>query len=452
MYQEREQIVRDVYINNRIPKRMPCMTFGFSHFIHAQYAGIDPIDAQFNLSLLIDSMDGVMDKIHSDTCPIRPSSRITRNPWSSQLMGSAICTMGKGGFLQRPEVEGMYDTEYVEFIEDPYQFLCNVVIPRVYVQFQEKSSIQMAMLFSMASEMCNNANAEYNGILMQKAKEREYWLAPKGSSKMSVAPFDYLSDNIRGFTGISKDLRRHRSEIKEACDCLLPLMFQTGLPETSTGFETVRLALHMPPYMREKDFEELWFPTFKKLLEQYAARGVRASCFCENDWTRYLDYLEELPSGTELTFEYGNAQEIKDKLGHKFIIKGLYPLEILKTKTKQECLDKAKELLDIMLPGGGYIFEFDKIPVSLNDFNPENFFALSEFVYNYSHYDNAGEKSMVAPLNSENYAKEDMSFVSKMSFDWEEMKATHPLTPDTTKQTFEIYDKKIFDTMLSLLY
>lgn len=162
------------------------------------------------------------------------------------------------------------------------------------------------------------------------------------------------------------------------------------------------MPLHMPPFMRTKDAEELWFPTYKKLLEQYAARGVRTSPFVESDWTRFLDLLYDLPAATNMKFEGGDPKLIKEKLGGKMMLGGFYPLMLIRSGTPEQCIDKAKELLDIMLPGGGYIFNTDKVPMNMGDVNLDNFKALSEFLRDYAKYENPGEK-FGTPLNSEHY-------------------------------------------------
>lgn len=186
------------------------------------------------------------------------------------------------------------------------------------------------------------------------------------------------------------DIRRDRNKVKEACEALTPLMFYAGLSANHHPEGAVGTPLHMPTFMREKDFEEIWLPSYIKITQQWASFGVRTSAFCEDNWMRYLDHLMELPAGTIVLFEYGNPQKIKDKLGKKFLLSGLYPINLLKTGTKQECIDKVKELLDIMLPGGGYQFRLDKTPLSFNDFNLENYTAVIETIRDYAIYDNAG--------------------------------------------------------------
>ncbi|MFZ7120519.1 MAG: hypothetical protein ACOWWH_06180 [Eubacteriaceae bacterium] len=46
--------------------------------------------------------------------------------------------------------------------------------------------------------------------------------------------------------------------------------------------------LHMPTFMREKDFAKYWWPTFKKLCDDHASVGIRTQIFCEDDWRDIL--------------------------------------------------------------------------------------------------------------------------------------------------------------------
>ncbi|RKX81467.1 MAG: uroporphyrinogen decarboxylase, partial [Spirochaetes bacterium] len=48
--------------------------------------------------------------------------------------------------------------------------------------------------------------------------------------------------------------------------------------------------------------------------------------------------------------------------------------------TKKECTEKAGELIDILAPGGKYIFSWNKTPMGLGDAMPENISAVTKFV------------------------------------------------------------------------
>ncbi|HZK24862.1 MAG TPA: uroporphyrinogen decarboxylase family protein [Oscillospiraceae bacterium] len=449
--QARGKLYSDFY-NNIIPERM-FVGMSVSSHILAEFGGLDVFKVQYDYSQLAEPAKKMCDMIYSDTIPVRPVGLISRPPSFYQLLGSQSFVMGNRGFVQHPEVVGMYEDEYPELIADPYSFLLEKVIPRQYKELDASNPVRMLNRMQMAKAALKNDSASSMPWFLEMMDKHGYHKgAPPGSGGFSEAPYDFIADQLRSFSGISKDIRRHRSELKEACDAVLPLMFRMGLPANPHAEGSVMTPLHMPTFMREKDFMEVWMPSYKKMYEQYAALGIRGSAFCEDDWMRYLDNLLELPSGMVLMFEYGDPQQIKDKLGKKFIIQGLYPIDLIKHGTKEQCVNKAKELLDIMMPGGGYVFGFDKGPLTLSDINLENLAAVAETVRDYGVYENAGE-SFGTPVNSEGFVFDESiaSFKSKHLFNWDEFKAQYPLVPDSARANFEKYDKELFDLYMLML-
>ena len=168
-----------------------------------------------------------------------------------------------------------------------------------------------------------------------------------------------------------------------ACEAVTPLLIKKGLPAVPDLVDgQTFIPLHMAPYMREKDFEKFYWPTFKKLVDALYENGQSANLFVEQDWTRFLDYLLELPENTVLRFEYGDPKAIKEKLGHRHVLSGFYPVTLLQTGTKEQCIDKAKELLEILAPRGRYIFDFDKnlLTVDADGLLAKNTIAVLEYV------------------------------------------------------------------------
>lgn len=97
---------------------------------------------------------------------------------------------------------------------------------------------------------------------------------------------------------------------------------------------------------------------------------------------RYLDYLWELPENTIMRFEYGDPRLVAEKLGGRHILSGFYPITLLQTGTKEQCIDKAKELLDILAPTGKFWFQADKSIISADKDGKiaENLRAVLEYV------------------------------------------------------------------------
>ena len=107
-------------------------------------------------------------------------------------------------------------------------------------------------------------------------------------------------------------------------------------------------------------------------------------------------------------------------------------MTLLKNGTKEQCVDKAKELMDILAPGGNYFFRFDKSVLDTNDMDPEKYTAVMDYVLAHGKYDNAGEKvSDVDPETTihRGYDKEYPEFKSKYVQSFEEFAEDYPI-PD----------------------
>ncbi|MGB9814283.1 MAG: uroporphyrinogen decarboxylase family protein [Thermovenabulum sp.] len=368
---ERTQLFRDVY-DGKIPKRVPIATaVDIAYAI--QYAGYDLKEAQWNLYLLKDVIDKAARDFKSDGVP----TVFLRIPLMYQILGAKNFVMSSEGFMQHPEVSAMEAEEYDELIKDPYKFIIEKVLPRLYKNLDttpEKRSIVFAKAYKVFYDSMMQV-----GIYSAEAA-RKYGLSMEGLGTLIEAPFDFIADQMRGFTNIVKDIRRIPEKVAEACEAILPLMLKAGLAPEPSSYKRAFIPLHMPPYLRTSDFEKVFWPTFKKLVDGLVEKGMGVDLFLEQDWMRYIDYLAELPKGVKMWFEYGDPKLIKERLGKKHIITGLYPISLLRTGNKKECIDKAKELVDILAPGGGYIFNFDKSPLVLNDAKPENIIAVNEFV------------------------------------------------------------------------
>ncbi|MDO4287991.1 MAG: hypothetical protein Q4C55_02275 [Eubacterium sp.] len=447
------KIYSDFY-NNIIPERVPSSCY-FTHYMIAEYAKISPIEMHSDYSILGDKAIEISKKLKTDSVPFFPISYMDPRPAKYyQILGARSFEMSETGFMQHPEVAGMMDEEYQELTNDPYAFLLEKVIPRQYKNLNLNDPVKLWRTIFMANEALKEDEASLMDPWMQLFMSGEYYEGPPlGSSSSTAAPADFIADQLRGFAGFSSDLRRHKKEIIDACEAILPYMFYRGLPRKPHPEGSILVPVHMPTYMRPKDFEEVWLPTFMKMVQQYAAVGARCWLGLGNDYTRYYDVLQDFPAGTIMYMEKGDPKEIKQKLGNKHIIAGLFPVDVVKHGTKQETIDKVKEHLDILAPGGGYIFDLDRPPLMLSDINLENYIAMLETLETYGKYENAGQ-SFGQTLNSEGYVLDETLIPrpkSKYSFDWNEHKKDNPTAPDSMKDKLETYDMMMVDSVFNLL-
>ena len=375
---ERTQLFKDVY-DGKIPKRVP-IDLSITWDAAIEYAGLDLKEAQYNPDLYEVFYEKCCRKFQSDKAPI---SRTLRTPHFYQILGSKSFVMSKAGNMQHPEVYCLETDEYDDFIKDPYCFMVEKFLPRLYPALNT-DRMQSSMILAKAYKVWNDINQKMATVGQRMIDKYGFaTIVPGGGTE---APMDFLSDLIRSFTGISKDIRRYPDKVEQACDALLPVCEKIALSPISSQYARTFIPLHMAPFLNQKQFERFWWPSFKKLMIYIEENGAKATLFCEQNWMKKIDYLIELPEKTELWFEFGDPKQVKEKLGERHIITGFYPVSLLQTASEKECTDEAKRLVDILAPGGGYIFNTDKIIYSINDKIADNLQAVIETIRDYGVY------------------------------------------------------------------
>ena len=175
--------------------------------------------------------------------------------------------------------------------------------------------------------------------------------------------------------------------VKDAAQAVLPLMIRFGSMLPPMKGKTVGMPLHMPVFMRNSDFEELYWPSFKTLVQTLSEKGYQLKIYFEGDWTRFYDYLQELPAGNIIgCFEYMDPVLCKEKLGKVMCISCGYDVSLLEYGTVTQAEDEAKRIMDALAPGGGHIFSVSKGITFANDGKAENVKALYDLVPEYGRY------------------------------------------------------------------
>ncbi|SFG08520.1 Uroporphyrinogen decarboxylase (URO-D) [Desulfotomaculum arcticum] len=375
LQQERYELF-DKLFTGQIPKRVPLGHYVFNPFA-IQFAGYDLFDSQWDTNgLLAKACDEFCSQVFTDIVPV--ASVIV--PYPYQVLKSRSYKMSKGGFMQHPEISGMDAEDYDAFIKNPFDVMLEKILPTLFPAL-DTDPVTRSVNMAKGIVAYREEQAVMAKIRSDATAKYGYLKPPANSSGGGIkCPFDFLADFIRGFGNILIDCRRHPEQVIEACDAVFPLLIRKATPSNPHYMGTTSITTHMPGFMRTKDFEKFYYPTFKKMIETFVDSGMGVRVFCEGDWMRYLDHLRDLPENVRLRFEYGDPKIIKEKLGDKHIISGLYPISILQIGTKEEVINKAKEYLDILAPGGRYYFEFDKSAITCQGNMRENIIALSDYL------------------------------------------------------------------------
>ena len=443
---EREQIYKDLYRGN-VPTRVP-VSNPLALDAMVEYVGGNVAEIYWDMT----KAEAVFDRVCSEFVADQPPGGTRRYPSFYQVLGSKPFVMSSTGHMQHPDVSGMEVEDYDYFISNPYDCIIERILPRLYTELNTTPELRALALAKGFSSW----QAEMATVGALNSKIRAKYGFPTIPSGATTAPFDFLADFFRGFTGITKDIRRYPEKVAAACEAITPILVKKGQLPVPSEYGMTVIPLHMGPYLRTKDFELYYFPTLKKQVEMLTEMGINVQLFVESDYDRYIDYLQELPERTILRFEMGDPKLIKEKLGKKFILSGFYPLSLLITGTKEECVDKAKELLDILAPGGGYIFDFDKGALNIVGNLVETLRSVLEYVTlngSYSPAERAGNVELTPRPNrcAEIVSEIEANMNSKYYTTWENYKQKHPELYQGIDQVIGPKIKRYEDTMFNFI-
>ncbi|MEG0377656.1 MAG: uroporphyrinogen decarboxylase family protein, partial [Eubacterium sp.] len=286
----------------------------------------------------------------------------------------------KGG-----QAEIMTPDEYVELIQDPIGFVAKVIAPRKYSAINQDFDLSYENLCGALDEFKKfaNLNAE---VSQRVANELGM---PILSAAACYATPDIILDHLRDFVGTINDIRRHPDEFFKGCEALFDwsIKMVTAFYKTPEDGRFVFSPLHLPTYLKPKDFEKFYLPHLLKMVKALTDKGYTQFLFMENDWRPYLDMLQDLPDAKIAgLFEHGDIAEIKKSIGNKMCVIGGMPTSVLNFSTKEACIDYAKNIIDTCAPDGGYIFSVDRSLLALKECNPENLKAVNEYVKTYGVY------------------------------------------------------------------
>ncbi|MEG0377437.1 MAG: uroporphyrinogen decarboxylase family protein, partial [Eubacterium sp.] len=278
--------------------------------------------------------------------------------------------------------------EYADLIADPVGCMMKHVLPRMYSRLG-KSPVSSTVAITKALLFEKNQVADFYNKIYEVTAE---YGVPIYYGSLFYAPFDLIGDHLRGITQISMDLRRRKDELEAACEVLTDVMVDyvnRTLPIDEAGFQLASSWVHLPPMISPKHFEKFFWPSFKKVCDALVDKGHLLYLQFQGDYKdgRYYDYYAQLPENkVVIAVEHQDFKKTLDILGKKNMVSCSYPMEYLKNYSTKECIDKAKELLDMGMAHGRFYFGFNKPAFSFKDADPEKMKAVLNFVREYGKY------------------------------------------------------------------
>jgi hypothetical protein len=377
----------------KIPDRVP--SFMIQELFPAKYAGITYQDAFYDQDKWLAACEKTIIDFAPDMYFKLPGGISTagkawervgylQQKWPGYSFGPNIT-------FQFVEGEYMKAEEYDHFLDDPTDFMIRVYLPRT-----NTALAGLGMLPPLKSLIMGAANltplllappiAEAMAALQDAAPIVAKWSAreveanqkieslgfPSIYSSLTLAPFDMITDFLRGLRGIMLDMYRCPDKLKAAQDKLLPLM--TGLAiggATTADNPRIFIPLHRGAdgFMSLPQFEEFYWPWLKQLMLNIIDAGLTPMPFYEGRYDHRLEYLRELPKGKVISwFDRTDLFRAKDIIGDVTCIAGGMPASLLHTSTVEQVRSATKQAIEVIGKGGGYIMTSS---TSFNDAKPE---------------------------------------------------------------------------------
>ena len=352
---------------------------GFTLEAACGLAGISLLDAHYDLALAEKAHVKVCETFYSDSIP----TGNLRYPPVYQLLGAKNWILASNGAVQHPEIETMYVEDYDAFIEKPYETIMEVFFPRVCTAL-DTDPINRGTTFAKAYQEFTRQVTEHFAMF-GRLSEKYGYSAGTITAPMTEAPFDFVADQLRGFKSVLMDCRRIPDKVEAACKAALPYMLKLAIPLHPYPGMQGFIPLHLAPYMNPQQFERLWWPTFEELVVEMDKRNVGATIFCENDWTRFLDFLTRLPKSTLVWVEDGDMKKYTETFGKDHVFGGFFDPTITLSKTKEECIDVVKEMCDICMKSDHFFFTFNKGVMDINSVDISKLQAVLEWVRDNAH-------------------------------------------------------------------
>ena len=403
LYNERAKRVEDA-IRLRVPDRVPIIVdLGF---FPAKYTGINSEDAFYNPARWKKAVAKTAIDFAPDICSA-----------GQAVSGGALESLGFKQMLwpgyglpsnsSHQFVEGEYlqADEYDTFLKDPSDFIIRTYLPRIYGKLADLAKLPpMSQLYgypTLSALLGMPALDNLIEILSKARQEALKWSAemhtlsaelaelgfPPFTRAATFAPFDFISDRLRGMRGSMLDMYRQPDKILEATERLLPIMLEYPITMAKmTGNTRIFIPMHRGAegFMSIQQFEKFYWPTFKGLIMGLIDAGLTPCPFFEGDYTSRLEYLLEFPKGKVVgRFDTSDIVKTKEIVGKNMCIQGNVPPSLLQTGTTERVKDYCKNLIDTVGKGGGLIVSPRS---SIDQVKPQNLKTMIDTTKEYGNY------------------------------------------------------------------
>lgn len=276
------------------------------------------------------------------------------------------------------EFETLYEDEYDEFFDNPIQFTFEKFMPRTADIFAPFQNIDWQMLCAGIQGHINAFTTPdmidmYKKLIEISEVKANYkmWMdtARKTIGEMgipditgtgSATAFDMLADSLRCTMGFFADLIIQPDNVRKALDMFVKKHIDNSIAQCKaigTKYAWVMLHKAFDNFISDETYRDFYWPYLRQWIMAMIENDLVPVVYTEGPYSTRLKYLADVPPGKVIYhFEEVDLKAAKRELGGIACMMGGYPAQTLMMDKPEKVRDRVKELLDIMAPGGGYMF------------------------------------------------------------------------------------------------
>ena len=426
LLKERVQRVRDA-VALKEPDRVPITPFADIFFAPLQ-AGMSHKDTMYKGRKVGNASLKVFSRYDWDLYPYMVLSGLGK---LNDLVGNRCMKwagaadpeycLGDNQPYQYIEKEWMRADEYEKLTTDMTGYLLRNIVPRQNSALKAFETLPQASMFaSMMSflgvtmffmdrkvkKMLKNLKKSLRGMIGLFLGMRKYNKSMKKlgnpvagmGAGIGMAPFDMVSDTLRGMRGAMIDMYRNPEELKKTCDMLAEFQLESmdagglffgGSDEDTVSLSFIPLHRGANGFMSNKQFEEFYWPGLTKTMEGMIKRDIIPMPFFEGRYSDRLEYLAEFAKKHKGKLVYWfhdtDIVKVKELMGDYVCIRGNVPASLLIGGPPKAVEEYVKKCIEGCMEGGGYLVDggVSGIP---NEARHENVQAMTDAVHKYGVY------------------------------------------------------------------
>ena len=291
--------------------------------------------------------------------------------------------LGPEGSFQFTEHDFMKAEDYDAFLKDPADWAIRTYLPRAFKELEGLAALPplgTALfgyygMFQGVAALSNPAILAAGQALLKAAQAQLTWYGEQGQSAQHMAglgfppftylsclveaPFDFMSDTLRGMRGIFLDMLRIPEKVLAAEEKVAGFQLEQAIATSKAmNCPYVFIPLHRGSdgFMSLPQFEKFYWPQLKAMMLELISNGITPWVYYEGNWDQRLKYLAELPKGKSMgSFQSSDIFKVKEVLGDTMCILGGMPNSLLKGGTVESVRERTRKVCELVGKGGGFV-------------------------------------------------------------------------------------------------